>query len=150
MIAVALPPAPGWPNQAAFATVFKFVPRLVGASLVSYWCGEFANSFVLAKMKLLTKGRFLWTRTIGSTAVGQAVDTALVIGLAFGGTLNAGTLGNLMVSSYFFKVAYEAAITPVTYAVVNFLKRREGVDAFDYATNFSPFARETSADNAYC
>jgi uncharacterized PurR-regulated membrane protein YhhQ (DUF165 family) len=82
--------------------------------------------------------------------VGQAVDTAVVIGLAFGGTLRPGTLGNLIISSYLFKVAYEAAMTPVTYAVVTFLKRREGVDAFDYATNFSPFARETSAGNAYC
>jgi queuosine precursor transporter len=150
MITVALPPAPGWPNQAAFATVFHFVPRLVGASLVAYWCGEFANSFVLAKMKLLTKGRLLWTRTIGSTAVGQAVDTAVVTGLAFGGTLGPGMLGNLIVSSYFFKVAYEAAMTPVTYVVVNSLKRREGVDAFDYTTNFSPFARETGVGNTYC
>jgi queuosine precursor transporter len=149
MITVALPPAPGWPNQAAYATVFKFVPRLVGASLLAYWCGEFANSFVLAKMKILTKGRLLWTRTIGSTMVGQGVDTAVVTALAFGGTVKPATLGNLIVSAYLFKVTYEAAMTPVTYAVVNFLKRREGVDAFDYTTNFSPFATESSAGNVY-
>jgi len=149
MIAVALPPAPGWPNQAAFATVFKFVPRLVGASLLAYWCGEFANSFVLAKMKILTQGRLLWTRTIGSTVVGQGVDTAVVIALSFGGTLRPATLGNLIVSAYLFKVAYETAMTPVTYAVVNFLKDREGVDWFDYTTDFNPFVREASAGNAY-
>src|SRR5215470_7157383 len=97
MIVVALPPAPGWPNQAAFATVFQFVPRLVGAGLLAYWCGEFANSFVLAKMKILTQGRLLWTRTIGSTVVGQGVDTAVVIALSFGGTLRPATLGNLIV-----------------------------------------------------
>jgi len=149
MIAVVLPPAPAWPNQAAFATVFKFVPRLVGASLLAYWCGEFANSFVLARMKILTQGRLLWTRTLGSTMVGQGVDTAVVTALAFGGTVKAATLGNLIMSAYLFKVIYEAAMTPVTYVVVNFLKRREGVDAFDYTTNFSPFATESSAGNAY-
>jgi queuosine precursor transporter len=142
IITVALPPAPGWPNQAAFATVFRFVPRLVVASLVAYWCGEFANSFVLAKMKILTQGRLLWTRTIGSTMVGQGVDTTVVTALAFGGTVKAATLGNLIISAYLFKVTYEAAMTPVTYAVVNFLKHREGVDSFDYKTDFNPFVRE--------
>jgi uncharacterized integral membrane protein (TIGR00697 family) len=142
IIAVALPPAPGWPNQAAFATVFNFVPRLVGASLVAYCCGEFANSYVLAKMKILTRGRLLWTRTIGSTMVGQGVDTVVVTLLAFGGKVKPATLANLIISVYLFKVAYEAAMTPATYAVVNFLKRREGVDSFDYTTDFNPFARE--------
>jgi uncharacterized integral membrane protein (TIGR00697 family) len=142
IIAVALPPAPGWPNQAAFATVFNFVPRLVGASLVAYWCGEFANSYVLAKMKILTRGRLLWTRAIGSTMVGQGVDTAVVTVLAFGGKVKPATLANLIISVYLFKVAYEAAMTPATYAVVNFLKRREGVDSFDYTTDFNPFAKE--------
>jgi queuosine precursor transporter len=149
IIAVALPPAPGWPNQAAFATVFKFVPRLVAASLLAYWAGEFANSFVLAKMKILTQGRLLWTRTIGSTMVGQGVDTAVVTALAFGGTVKPATLGNLIISAYLFKVVYEAAMTPVTYGVVNFLKRREGVDWFDYTTDFNPFVRESSAGNAH-
>ena len=149
IIAVALPPAPDWPNQAAFARVFKFVPRMVGASLLAYWCGEFANSFVLAKMKILTQGRLLWTRTIGSTIVGQGVDTTVVTVLVFGGTVKLTTLGNLIISAYLFKVAYEAAMTPVTYEVVNFLKRREGVDAFDYTTDFNPFVRESGASNAY-
>jgi queuosine precursor transporter len=149
IIAVALPPAPGWPNQAAFATVFKFVPRLVAASLLAYWSGEFANSLVLAKMKILTQGRLLWTRTIGSTMVGQGVDTAVVTALAFGGTVKPATLGNLIISAYLFKVVYEAAMTPVTYGVVNFLKRREGVDWFDYTTDFNPFVRQSSAGNAH-
>jgi uncharacterized integral membrane protein (TIGR00697 family) len=142
LITVALPPAPDWPNQKAFATVFEFVPRLVGASLVAYWCGEFANSFVLAKMKLVTKGRYLWTRTVGSTVVGQAVDTVIVMILAFGGSLSAGLIANLIVSGYAFKVIYEVLATPLTYAIVNFLKRVEGVDTFDYETRFSPFVAE--------
>ena len=119
--------------------MFQFVPRLVIASLVAYWCGEFANSFVLAKMKLITKGRYLWTRTVGSTVVGQAVDTAVVMTVAFGGSLNASLIANLILSGYLFKVLYEVAATPLTYAIVNFLKRSEGVDTFDYGTRFSPF-----------
>ena len=139
VIVVALPAAPDWPNQAAFATVFNFVPRIVVASLIAFWCGEFANSFVMAKMKMLTKGRHLWTRTVGSTVVGQAVDTALVIVLAFGGTLPAKTIVTLILSGYVTKVVYEVVMTPVTYAAVNFLKRKEGVDTFDYGTDFNPF-----------
>lgn len=139
LVAAALPPAPGWEDQAAFAKVFGFVPRLIVASLVAYWCGEFANSFVLAKLKLVTRGRHLWTRTIGSTVVGQAVDTAVVMIAVFGGSLSWGLIANLIGSSYLAKVLYEAAATPVTYAVVNFLKRKEGVDVFDYQTRFNPF-----------
>lgn len=140
-----LPPAPGWPNQQAFAIVFGFVPRMVAASLIAFWCGEFANSFVLAKMKLLTRGRMLWSRTIGSTVVGQAVDTAVLMALAFGGSLTPALIANLMVSGYLGKVLYEAAATPLTYAVVNFLKKREAVDTFDTDTNFNPFAANSSA-----
>jgi hypothetical protein len=139
LLAVWLPPAPGWPNQSAFAVVFGFVPRMIAASLAAFWCGEFANSYVLAKMKLLTGGRYLWSRTIGSTLVGQAVDTAVVMILAFGGTVTPALIANVIVSSYLVKVAYEAAATPLTYVVVNFLKRREGVDAFDRGISFSPF-----------
>jgi len=139
MFAVWLPPAPGWPGQAAFATVFEFVPRMVAASLVAFWAGEFANSYVLARMKLLTGGRFLWSRTIGSTVVGQAVDTLVVMVLAFGGTVKPSLIANLVLSSYLGKVVYEIAATPLTYAVVNYLKRREGVDAFDRGVNFNPF-----------
>ena len=138
-VIVALPPAPGWPNQAAFATVFHFIPRLVIASLIAYWCGEFVNSFVMAKMKLLTEGRHLWSRTVGSTVAGQAVDTIVVMTIAFGGSLNATLITELIVDGYLFKVAYEIAATPLTYAIVGFLKRSEGLDVFDYGTRFSPF-----------
>jgi len=141
-ITVALPPAPDWPNQQAFATVFHFIPRLVIASLLAFWCGEFANSFVMAKMKLLTRGRHLWTRTVGSTVVGQAVDTVVVMVVAFAGTVHFTSIVNLIVSGYLGKVAYEVIATPLTYAVVNGLKRAEGIDPFDYGTNFSPFAAE--------
>ena len=140
LFTVWLPPAPGWKNQECFATVFEFVPRMIFASLAAFWAGEFANSFVLSKMKLLTKGRYLWTRTIGSTVVGQFVDTAVLMVLAFGGTQPWRTILILIFSGYIGKVLYEAAATPATYAVVNFLKRKEGVDAFDYQTNFNPFA----------
>jgi queuosine precursor transporter len=148
VVVVALPPAPDWPNQAAFATVFGIVPRLVAASLIAFWCGEFANSYVLAKMKILTSGKHLWTRTVGSTVVGQAVDTAVLMVVAFAGSLNAKLIATLIVSGYLFKVAYEVLATPLTYAVVNFLKRREGVDSFDYSTNFNPFRELVAAPAA--
>jgi len=141
LFTVWLPPAPEWHGQQAFATVFEFVPRMVAASLIAYWCGEFANSFVLARMKLWTGGRHLWTRTVGSTVVGQAVDTVLVMTLAFGGTEKPWLIAKLIVSGYLFKVVYEVLATPVTYAIVNFLKRNEGVDTFDRHTNFNPFRR---------
>jgi queuosine precursor transporter len=139
VVTVALPPAPDWPNQAAFATVFNFIPRLVIASLIAFWCGEFANSYVMAKMKILTRGRHLWTRTVGSTVVGQAVDTTVLMIVAFGGSLNAKLITTLILSGYLGKVAYEVAATPLTYAVVNFLKRKEGLDPFDHGTRFNPF-----------
>jgi queuosine precursor transporter len=139
LFAVWLPPAPEWHNQEAFKTVFDFVPRMIAASLIAFWCGEFANSYVMARMKLLTGGRWLWTRTVGSTVVGQAVDTVIVMVLAFAGTVPAGSIGKLVVSSYLGKVLYEVLATPLTYAVVNFLKRREGVDTFDRGISFSPF-----------
>lgn len=140
LIIVALPPAPGWPNQSAFATVFGFVPRAVAGSLLAYWCGEFTNSFVLAKMKIFTKGKHLWTRTVGSTVTGQAVDTVIVILAIFAGTISWRLMGRLMLSAYLFKVCYEVLATPLTYAVVNWLKRTEGVDTFDNQTRFNPFA----------
>jgi uncharacterized integral membrane protein (TIGR00697 family) len=139
LFAVWLPPAPGWHGQQAFATVFGFVPRLIGASLAAFWCGEFANSYVLAKMKILTRGKHLWSRTIGSTVVGQAVDTFVVMVLAFGGSLTPGLIANLILSGYLGKVLYEVAATPLTYAIVNFLKRQENVDVFDINADFNPF-----------
>lgn len=140
LLCVKLPAAPEWHNQQAFETVFYTVPRLVIASLIAYWCGEFANSFTLAKMKLVTKGRYLWTRTIGSTVVGQAVDSILVMFIGFYGIVPVGTIVRLIISGYIAKVVYESLMTPLTYAVVNFLKRKERVDYFDYATDFNPFA----------
>jgi uncharacterized integral membrane protein (TIGR00697 family) len=134
-----LPAAPGWPNQEAYRTVFYQVPRMVAASLIAYWCGEFANSFVLAEMKLWTNGKHLWTRTVGSTVVGQAVDTVVFMTLAFGGSLTRTLIMELIFWGYLFKVVYEVLATPMTYAIVNFLKRREGVDTFDRATSFNPF-----------
>ena len=115
---------------------------MVVASLVAYWCGEFANSFTLAKMKILTKGRYLWTRTVGSTVVGQAVDTVVLMIIAFGGQRDAILILRLIISAYLFKVVYEVLATPLTYAIVNFLKRTEGVDKYDYNTRFTPFATE--------
>jgi uncharacterized integral membrane protein (TIGR00697 family) len=139
LITVWLPPAPGWKNQEAFATVFYQIPRLIVASLVAYWCGEFTNSFTLAKMKLWTGGKMLWTRTVGSTMTGQAVDTVVLYTIGFLGTAPLSTLATGAVSAYVFKVLYEAAATPATYAVVGFLKHSEGLDAFDFKSNFNPF-----------
>lgn len=139
-LAVIIPPAPEYVDQRAFATIFEPVGRIVLASLIAYWCGEFANSFTLAKLKLLTEGKYLWTRTIGSTVVGQAVDTTVVIFVAFYGMRPLSVLIQLIISGYIIKVVYETAMTPVTYAIVNYLKRAEGADYFDYETNFSPFA----------
>ena len=139
-LAVIIPPAPEFKDQAAFETIFKPVGRIVAASLLAYWCGEFANSFTLAKLKLLTKGRHLWTRTIGSTIVGQAVDTTVVMFAAFYGTRPLGVIFSLIVSGYLIKVIYETLMTPITYLIVNALKRTEGIDYFDYGTNFNPFA----------
>lgn len=143
VITVWLPPAPGWPNQDAFATVFYTIPRLVAASLIAYWCGEFANSYTMAKMKIWTGGSKLWTRTVGSTVVGQFVDTTLIVALGFGGTAPVDTLVKAAIDGYLFKVAYEVLATPLTYAVVGFLKRSEGLDAFDYKSNFNPFRSST-------
>ena len=145
-LAVIIPPAPEFKNQQAFEAIFRPVGRIVLGSLLAYWCGEFANSFTMAQLKLLTKGRYLWTRTIGSTIVGQAVDTVIVMLFVFYGRASWSVILNLIVSGYVIKVVYETLMTPVTYAVVNFLKRAEGVDAFDYGTNFNPFATRGSAE----
>ena len=144
MFAVWLPPAPEFRNQEAYATIFGVVPRAIGASLLAFWGGEFANSYVLAKLKLLTDGRHLWMRTVGSTVVGQLVDTTLVITLLFAGTVPWSLIPTLIGSGYLFKVVYEALATPLTYQVVGFLKRREGIDTFDRGTDFNPF--KTSAE----
>jgi uncharacterized integral membrane protein (TIGR00697 family) len=142
-VVVALPPASNWHGQSAYEAVFGNTWRIVLASITAFWVGEFANSFVLAKMKVLTQGRMLWTRTIGSTVVGQGLDSLIFYPLAFYGlpdwTIEA--LAQLVLSQWLIKTAWEALLTPVTYAVVGFLKRREGVEVFDSATDFSPFAK---------
>ncbi len=140
VIVIALPPAPGWPNQRAFSIVFGFIPRILAASLIAFWAGEFANSYTMARLKLLTDGRKLWTRTIGSTVVGQAVDTTLVVTLTFAGTVPAHTLVNIILTGYCLKVGYEVIATPITYLIINWLKRAEHADAFDRHENFNPFS----------
>jgi uncharacterized integral membrane protein (TIGR00697 family) len=138
-VVVALPAAEGWPDQKAYEAVFGATWRIVFASLFAFWAGEFANSFVLAKMKLLTGGRHLWMRTIGSTVVGQGVDSLFFYPLAFLGVWSTGQVATVMITNWALKVGWEAVLTPVTYAVVGFLKRREGLDIYDEGTNFTPF-----------
>jgi queuosine precursor transporter len=138
-VTITLPPAPFWSQQSAFAATLGQVPRIVFASLIGYLGGEFINSFVLAKMKIWTKGRYLWTRTIGSTVTGQAVDTFAFLAIAFLGVWPLRYILVTGLSLYSFKVTYEVLATPATYAVVDFLKRREGIDTYDVRTNFSPF-----------
>jgi queuosine precursor transporter len=146
-MAVALPADPGWHNQQAFETVFGLIPRFVAASLIAYWVGEFANSYTLARLKLLTRGRWLWTRTLGSTIVGQAFDTFLVMFISFAGQVSRPTMIRLILSSYLIKVVYEGLATPLTYGSVAWLKRREGIDAFDTHTDFNPFSLRTLTPN---
>jgi len=140
-VVVTLPPAAFWKNQDAYQIAFGTTWRIALASMFAYFCGEFANSFVLAKMKIMTQGRWLWTRTIGSTIVGEAVDSALFYPLAF---YDAGIMPNemlpaIMLAQFVGKVGVEVVFTPITYKVVGFLKRAENEDYFDRDTNFSPF-----------
>ncbi|MEQ1508831.1 MAG: queuosine precursor transporter [Sphingopyxis sp.] len=140
-VVVSLPPAHDWPGQAAYESVFGGTWRIVGASIIAFWVGEFANSFVLARMKLLTQGRHLWMRTIGSTCIGQGLDSLLFYPLAFWG--NDGwppeQIAQVVFSQFLLKTAWEALLTPLTYAVIGTLKRREGIDIYDEGTDFSPF-----------
>ena len=132
------PPASFWDGQAAYERILGYTPRLLIASFLAYLVGEFANSFVLAKMKIATKGRWLWTRTIGSTLVGEGLDSLVFMTLAFVGTIPTTVLALAIVTQWLVKSVYEAAVTPLTYIVVNFLKRKEGKDTFDYDTKFNP------------
>ena len=140
-VVVSLPPDKGWTGQAAYESVFGQVPRIVVASICSFWAGEFANSLVLSKMKIWTEGKYLWTRTIGSTVVGQGVDSAIFYPLAFYGAPDwpVDAMLAVMASQFVLKVSWEAILTPFTYMVVNFLKRREGIDVYDAQTDFTPF-----------
>jgi len=144
-VVVALPPAPFWQNQQAYEIAFGTTWRIAAASMVAYFCGEFANSFVLAKMKILTAGRWLWTRTIGSTIVGEAVDSALFYPLAFydSGLIPNEMLGAIMLAQFLGKVGVEVVFTPLTYKIVGFLKRAENEDYYDRNTDFSPFTLKT-------
>jgi hypothetical protein len=159
LVVVNIPPAPGWalasgeyqilgqtvtaPNQAAYESVFGQTPRIVFASLTAFWAGEFVNSYVLAKMKIWMEGRRLWARTIGSTVFGQGIDSALFYPLAFLGAAGWSTEAVFLLAftQWVIKTVWEALLTPVTYMVVGFLKRREGVEVFDSDTDFSPFAK---------
>jgi uncharacterized integral membrane protein (TIGR00697 family) len=134
-----LPAASFWDGQAAYERILGYTPRLLGASFLAYLIGEFANSFVLAKMKIATNGRWLWVRTIGSTLVGQGLDSLVFMTLAFIGTIPLPVLSGAIVVQWLSKSAYEAIATPLTYGVVNFLKKREGMDVFDRDTRFNPF-----------
>jgi len=133
-----LPPASFWDGQKAYERILGYTPRLLVASFLAYLVGEFANSFVLAKMKIATKGRWLWTRTIGSTVVGEGLDSLVFMTLAFVGTIPIAALLLAILTQWLVKSFYEAAVTPLTYIVVNFLKRKEGLDLFDYDTKFNP------------
>ena len=143
-VVVSLPAAEGWDGQAAYESVFGNTWRIVAASVLAFWAGEFVNSFVLAKMKILTGGKHLWSRTIGSTVFGQAIDSAIFYPVAFLGTWSTSQVLTVMVTNWFLKVLWEVVLTPVTYAVVGFLKRREGVEVFDTGTDFSPFAKSST------
>ena len=139
-VGLVLPAASFWDGQAAYERILGATPRILGASFLAYLVGEFANAVVLAKMKIATEGRFLWARTIGSTLVGQGLDSLVFITLAFAGTIPPAALAGLIVTQWLVKSAYEAAATPLTYAVVGYLKRSEGVDVYDRDTRFSPLA----------
>ena len=141
-VVVTLPPAIGWNDQRAYETVFGQTPRIVFASLTAFFAGEFANSYVLAKMKILTSGKHLWSRTIGSTIVGEGVDSLVFYPLAFLGVWEQKLVVTVMISNYIIKVLWEAVVTPVTYQVVGFLKRAEQEDHYDFDTDFTPFSIE--------
>ena len=134
-----LPPAAGWPYQEDFSHILGFVPRIVLASLVAYFAGEFSNSFTLSKLKIFTRGRFLWVRTITSTLIGEGLDTLIFCMIAFYGTLPVPVLISVILSNYIFKCSVEILFTPFTYIIVNFLKKKENEDVYDTGINYNPF-----------
>ena len=142
-VVLRLPPDPTWKNQEAFEAVFSGAPRVVLASMMAFFVGEFVNSFVMAKMKLRTAGRFLWLRTIGSTVVGEAADSLIFYPVAFLGIWDNASLLKVLVTNYVLKVTWEVVATPLTYLVINTLKRAESEDHFDVGTNFTPFSLQT-------
>ena len=148
-VIVHLPPAAFWRDkQPAVVTIFGNTPRIAAASVIAFWCGSFVNSYVLAKLKLLTRGRFLWMRTIGSTACGELVDSGLFYTIAFIGLWSRGELLTVMITQYVLKTSWEIVATPLTYKLVGFLKRAEQEDFYDRGTNFSPFSLEVAPRGA--
>jgi hypothetical protein len=140
-IIVHLPPADLWrAKQAAVEEIFGNTPRIILASIIAFWCGSFVNSYVLAKMKIATRGRWLWTRIIGSTVCGELIDSALFYGIAFAGLWPTDLLITVSITQYVLKSVWEVVMTPVTYRVVDFLKRAEHEDYYDRDTNFTPFS----------
>jgi uncharacterized integral membrane protein (TIGR00697 family) len=142
-VVVHLPPAEGWPHQAAYETVFGGTYRIFVGSLIAFFCGEFANSYTLAKMKIWSQGKHLWMRTIGSTIVGELCDSLLFYPIAFLGLWPTELVISVLFHNYLLKVAVEVVMTPVTYRVVSFLKRAEHEDYYDRHTKFTPFSLET-------
>ncbi|MFA8341343.1 MAG: queuosine precursor transporter [Rhodothermaceae bacterium] len=139
---VNIPPADGWDQQEIYATVFGQTPRIALASFIAYWSGEFTNSYIMAKMKIFSKGRFLWMRTIGSTIGGEAVDSLIFYPVAFWGVWPDDLVISVMIANYLLKTGWEVILTPVTYKIVKFLKKAESEDYYDTETNFSPFKVE--------
>lgn len=135
-----LPPAAAWGGQLAYKSILGYAPQILFASFLAYLVGEFSNSFILAKMKIKTKGRWLWTRTIGSTMVAQGLDAAIFIPLVYIGRFDLSFIVMASLTHWLAKVGYEMIATPLTYAVVNFLKKKEATDTYDYETNFNPFS----------
>lgn len=146
MFIITLPYPDFWEYNAAYNTVLGFTPRIVLASLLAYFCGEFSNSMILSRMKVMTRGRWLWTRTIGSTMVGEGIDTLVFMSIAFGGLYSLPILAGMTLVQYVWKVGYEVAATPLTYALVGWLKRREGEDVYDEGIRYNPF--ELGVNNA--
>jgi uncharacterized integral membrane protein (TIGR00697 family) len=135
-----LPAAQGWENQEAYQSILGSVPRIALASLIAYLAGSFSNSYILSKMKVWTKGKMLWARTIGSTVIGEGLDTLLFVLIAFAGTMSMGLLWAVIISNYIFKVLVEAVFTPITYYIVAWLKKEEGTDTYDKSISFNPFS----------
>lgn len=134
-----LPPAPDWPNQQAYESVIGFMPRIVLASLLAYFAGEFTNSYILSRLKVKMEGKRLWVRTIGSTLIGEGFDTTIFCLVAFYGVLPGCLLLTVIVSNYIFKCAVEILFTPLTYKIVGFLKKREKTDVYDRGISYNPF-----------
>jgi len=134
-----LPPAADWPNQEAYESIIGFVPRIVAGSLIAYFAGEFSNSFILSRLKIGTRGKYLWMRTIGSTLVGEGIDTIIFCLVAFYGLLPNSLLIAIIVSNYIFKCGVEILFTPLTYLIVGFLKRKENEDHYDHGISYNPF-----------